>query len=487
MGTWKTSFSPGGPGCPLLKETTASADGRCVSAGENRVNIAPAGRAEARAVAALLIAAAGLVGLSLALPHPSSGDQQALAGVAIAMLVAGAVSWVLVARIPVAGVHVILAAVTVLTGLLIYGSGVAVGQYGTIFIWTTLISSYYFPRRVAAAHLAWLLCVYGIALLSVDNTGGYSPLTRWLFTLISLGVMMFLTTGIVARRARADERARRFFDLSRDMLCTAGTDGYFVELNAAWTNSLGYSLAELRAIPFLERVHPDDRGPTAGRAEAILAGGEVRSFENRYLAKDGTWHWLRWSSQVSADEHLIYGRATDITELKQMESEREQLLGEVQDLARRDALTGLPNRRALEEQLPRQMARARRSRSPLCVAIVDIDRFKAYNDLHGHLAGDEVLHESAIAWDTALRAEDTVARFGGEEFLVLLPDTAPEQAVEVVERLRAVTAYGQSCSAGLACWDFLESVDELLARADKALYLAKAAGRDQLAEAVPPE
>jgi diguanylate cyclase (GGDEF)-like protein len=117
------------------------------------------------------------------------------------------------------------------------------------------------------------------------------------------------------------------------------------------------------------------------------------------------------------------------------------------------------------------------------VAIVDIDRFKAYNDVHGHLAGDEVLRESAIAWDSALRAEDTVARFGGEEFLVLLPDTAPEQAVAVVERLRAVTAGGQSCSAGLACWDLLESADELLARADKALYLAKTGGRDQLAEA----
>jgi diguanylate cyclase (GGDEF)-like protein/PAS domain S-box-containing protein len=454
-----------------------------VSASENRVRIVPAGRAEARAAAALLIAAAGLVGLSLVLPHPSGGDQTALVGVAVAMLLAGAVSWALVAQIPVAGVHAILAAVAVLTGLLIYGSGVAVGQYGTIFVWATLIASYFFPRRVAAAHLAWLLCVYGVALLTVEDTGGYSPLTRWLFTLVSLVVVMYFTTAIVAGRARADERGRRFFDLSRDMLCTAGVDGYFVELNAAWTDSLGYSLAELRAIPFLELVHPDDRGQTAGRAETIFAGGEVLSFENRYLAKDGTWHWLRWSSQVSADEHLIYGRATDITELKQLESEREQLLGEVQDLARHDALTGLPNRRALEEQLPREMARARRSRSPLCVAIIDIDRFKAYNDVHGHLAGDEALRESAIAWDSALRAEDTVARFGGEEFLVLLPDTAPEQAVEVVERLRAVTAGGQSCSAGLACWDFLESVDELLARADKALYLAKAGGRDQLAEA----
>ncbi|MDX6590403.1 MAG: hypothetical protein QOI84_1677 [Solirubrobacterales bacterium] len=454
-----------------------------MSADENRVSIVPEGRPEARAAAALLIAAAGLVALSLALPHSSGSDTAALMGVSAAMLFAGALCWALAAQVPAAGVHVILAAVAAITGLLIHESGVAVGQYGTIFVWATLIASYFFPRRVAAAHLAWLLCVYGVALLTVENTGGYSPLTRWLFTLVSLVVLMLFTTRIVAGRARADERARRFFDLSRDMLSTTNEDGYFVELNGAWADSLGYSLAELRSIPFLELIHPDDREQTAIETAAIFDGGETLSFENRYGAKDGSWRWLRWSSRYAVDENLIYGRATDITELKRLESEREQLLGEVQDLARRDALTGLPNRRALEEQLPREMARARRPRSPLCVAIVDIDRFKAYNDVHGHLAGDEVLRESAIAWDSALRAEDTVARFGGEEFLVLLPDTAPEQAVAVVERLRAVTAGGQSCSAGLACWDLLESADELLARADKALYLAKTGGRDQLAEA----
>ena len=91
-------------------------------------------------------------------------------------------------------------------------------------------------------------------------------------------------------------------------------------------------------------------------------------------------------------------------------------------LARSDALTGLPNRRGLDEQLPREMARARRTDSDLCLAIVDIDHFKAYNDANGHLAGDAVLRECAVAWDAVLRGEDTIVRFGGEEFLVVLPD-----------------------------------------------------------------
>ncbi|HYG95567.1 MAG TPA: sensor domain-containing diguanylate cyclase, partial [Solirubrobacterales bacterium] len=317
----------------------------------------------------------------------------------------------------------------------------------------------------------------------VENTAGYSPLTRWLFTAISLTVVMLLITGIVARRARADERARHFFDLSRDMLCTVNSDGYFVELNDAWTDHLGYRLEELRSTPFIELIHPDDRERTEAEAATLFEGGENLSFENRYLAKDGTWHWLRWSSTLSPDESMIYARGADVTELKQVEDEREELLDKVQEMARRDSLTGLPNRRALEEQLPQAMARARRSRSPLSVAILDIDHFKDYNDTHGHLAGDEVLRACARAWDSALRGEDTIVRFGGEEFLVLLPDIEVEQAAEIVERLRMKTPMGQSCSAGLACWDHNESIDDLLGRADKALYLAKASGRNQLAQA----
>jgi diguanylate cyclase (GGDEF)-like protein/PAS domain S-box-containing protein len=446
-------------------------------------SIRPANRTRARAVAALFVAGAGLVAISLVLPHPEGADEAALVMTALGMAVAGGMIWLFSGKIPAAAAHLLLGAASVVTCLLIFESGISVGQYGTIFVWVTLLTSYFFPRRTAALHLAWLLVSYGIVLLLVENTAGYSPLTRWLFTTISLSVVMLLTTGIVARRARADERARHFFDLSRDMLCTASMDGRFVELNDAWTKHLGYTLEELRAIPFVELVHPDDRERTEAEAAALFRGGETLSFENRYRAKDGSWHWLRWSSQLAPDESMIYGRAADVTQLKLIEAEREKLLGEVQELARQDALTGLPNRRCLHELLPREMARARRSEAPLCLAIIDIDHFKRYNDTHGHLAGDEVLRACAREWDGALRGEDTLVRFGGEEFLVLLPDTEPEQAAEIVERLRRQTPMEQTCSAGLARWDSVESIDDLLGRADEALYLAKASGRDQLAQA----
>ncbi len=436
-----------------------------------------------RAAAALLVAGAALVAISLLLPHPSGGDETALVLTALAMAVAGGIVWALGDKVPGWGVHAILAGVAAVTSLLIYESGIAVGQYGTIFVWSTLVASIYFPRRVAAIHLGWLLVAYGTVLLLVESTAGYSPLTRWLFTLISLTVVMLLITSIVARRARADQRARHFFDLSRDMLCTANMDGYLVELNEAWTHYLGYDLEELRSIPFVELVHPEDRERTEAESAGLFEGVETLSFENRYRAKDGSWHWLRWSSQLSPDESLVYARAADVTDIKRIEAEREELLDQVQDMARHDALTGLPNRRALEEQLPQEMVRARRSLSPLSVAILDIDHFKIYNDTHGHLAGDEVLRACAKAWDSVLRGGDTIVRFGGEEFLVLLPETDPEQATEIVERLRGTTPMGQACSAGLALWDGSESIDDLLRRADEALYLAKASGRNQLAQA----
>ncbi len=441
------------------------------------------GSVEARAAAALPVAGAGLVALSLILPHPSGGDQTAVAVTAAAMAFVGALLSLFAVRINRLAVHAIIAVVVAATGLLIYESGVAVGQYGTIFVWATLISSYFFPRRIAITHLTWLLVVYAVALAGVESTAGYSPLTRWVFSAVSLTIVMLLITQMVSRQARADKRARRFFELSHDMLCIANVDGYFVELNDAWRRNLGYSLAEMRAVPFIERVHPEDREATEAEAAALFDGGETLNFENRYLAKDGSWHWLRWSSQLAPDESMVYGRAADITDVKRIEAEREELLGKVQDMATHDSLTGLPNRHALEELLPREMDRARRSQFSLSVAIIDIDHFKVYNDTHGHLAGDEVLRSCARAWDESLRGEDTIVRVGGEEFLVLLPDTAPEEAAEVLERLRARTPMEQTCSAGLACWDFVEGVDDLLGRADQALYLAKAGGRNQLAEA----
>jgi diguanylate cyclase (GGDEF)-like protein/PAS domain S-box-containing protein len=451
--------------------------------GKPKTSLRRPGHSEARAAAALLVAAAAFVGLSLVLPHPDEGNLTALLATALGMGCAGALCLGFAARVPRAAVHAVIALTVLTTGALILESGIAAGQYGSIFVWATLICSYYFPRRIAAAHLAWLLVVYAGTLAAVESTAGYSPVTRWLFTAVSLGVVMLLITEVVARRARADVRARRFFDLSQDMLSTMDPEGRCVEVNESWWRQLGYRSEDLLGRPLIDITHPEDREYAGRAAAAAFTGGGSGGIETRVHAKDGSWHWLRTSWALAPDENLIYARSTDVTELKRVEAEREELLAEVESLARSDALTGLPNRRVLSEQLAQEMARARRSGAELCLAVIDVDHFKLYNDSHGHLAGDALLRAAAIAWDGVLRGGDTIARFGGEEFVVVLPDTAPAEAAAIVERLRAATPGGCTCSAGLSRWDCLESAEELVGRADAALYRAKHEGRDRLVAA----
>jgi diguanylate cyclase (GGDEF)-like protein len=150
-------------------------------------------------------------------------------------------------------------------------------------------------------------------------------------------------------------------------------------------------------------------------------------------------------------------------------------------LARRDSLTGVANRRTWDEELRRACEFAREQRAPLTVAVLDMDHFKQFNDTHGHLAGDGVLTETASAWASVLDGRGFVARYGGEEFTALLPQlTGPDAHPILVRMLHAVT-HGQTCSIGAATWDGVEEPASLMARADRALYQAKHAGRDRIA------
>ena len=148
--------------------------------------------------------------------------------------------------------------------------------------------------------------------------------------------------------------------------------------------------------------------------------------------------------------------------------------------ARTDALTGLPNRRAFEERFAAELASARRTGRPLCVALLDLDRFKAYNDAHGHPAGDRLLRAVSDAWSLRLRETDLLARWGGEEFCLLLPGCIAADAVTLLDERRALVPEGQTVSAGVAELRPGEDAAAMLARADRALYDAKRGGRDRV-------
>ena len=122
----------------------------------------------------------------------------------------------------------------------------------------------------------------------------------------------------------------RFFELSIDMLCVLGFDGYFRRLSPAWERTLGYTVDELGSRPFLEFVHPDDRERTLNQNRQVRGGGQALSFENRYRCKDGSFRWLRWNATPDAAQQVIYSIARDVTDAKHAEEERERLVTELQ-------------------------------------------------------------------------------------------------------------------------------------------------------------
>jgi diguanylate cyclase (GGDEF)-like protein len=171
-----------------------------------------------------------------------------------------------------------------------------------------------------------------------------------------------------------------------------------------------------------------------------------------------------------------------------------ELVAQVQDqaaqlaaLAHNDALTGIPNRRAWDLDLVREMIRARRTGAPLHVALLDVDHFKRFNDTNGHQAGDLLLKSAAASWRAQLREGDMLARYGGEEFAALLVGCTQAEAVAILDRVRAATPLGESVSIGVVQWDGEQTPEELIGAADDALYRAKERGRDRVVASLPPE
>jgi diguanylate cyclase (GGDEF)-like protein len=158
---------------------------------------------------------------------------------------------------------------------------------------------------------------------------------------------------------------------------------------------------------------------------------------------------------------------------------RSSMIKTLREAARTDSKTGLLNTAAWTEHARAALARCARSGRAAAVVIIDVDHFKAINDARGHAAGDAVLVALARAWEDAVRRGDVLARLGGDEFGLLLPAAGLEEAMEVLERLRAATP-ATPCSVGLVRWDGEEAPAALVARGDGLLYEAKALGRDRV-------
>lgn len=160
-------------------------------------------------------------------------------------------------------------------------------------------------------------------------------------------LMVFITD--MSELKQAEEERDQFFNLSQDMLCIAGFDGYFKRLNPAWERTLGFTVEEMLTEPYMNFVHPDDRAATRALVERIAETGILEPFENRYLCKDGSYRWLSWSYTVLPERRLIYSVARDITEKKRVEQEQQRLYQVAEGL--REALVVVNSQRSLAEIL----------------------------------------------------------------------------------------------------------------------------------------
>lgn len=301
------------------------------------------------------------------------------------------------------------------------------------------------------------------------------------------------TQRALTEKADAIEQREQVFDLYERAPCgyhSLDTQGRILRMNATELDWMGYRLTDLVGRPYTDLLTDTSRARFAVAFPLFLAQGHIEHVEMELIRQDGSLLPVSVSGSAIRDEQgaIVATRSTvfDLSERKRLEAQLEQL-------ARTDALTGLSNRRDFEDRALHELQRARRLDRPLTLLMLDVDHFKQVNDRHGHAAGDQVLQAVAKVCRTQLRDFDLLARLGGEEFAVLLPEAGLVDGLDVAERLRQAIeaaplgeAAGQeircTVSIGLAVRsDSDESVAPLLVRADQALYAAKRAGRNRVA------
>ena len=306
--------------------------------------------------------------------------------------------------------------------------------------------------------------------------------------------------GQVRTRQQAERRYRLLAENSSDAIVCIGLDGSRRYVSPAFSRLTGWSFEEGVTTRSTDIIHPDDRPECACVAERLVSGTAQVTWCFRYICKDGTLLWVEARARLLEGidgETQIICNVREITERRAAEAQVAMLNRELAEQANTDGLTGLANRRRFDETLDQEWRRAAREEMPLALLMIDVDRFKLYNDCYGHQMGDECLRAVAAAMgQVARRPADLTARYGGEEFAMLLPGIDEAGADAIAGRvLAAIRATGIehaanqpagiiTASIGVASvlphpGQAESSASALIRHADAALYRAKRAGRDR--------
>lgn len=317
----------------------------------------------------------------------------------------------------------------------------------------------------------------GIQSLSDVLEGQRAALSQWLMESDAVFALLMESDGVIRERNRA---GNRIFppDFSKNFGLSIWD--YLVSSDAQHLRQRLADLGGQHDSCLLLNLADGQQNPITVEVGLVRCGGAILLL--------GT-HEHRHDSQLQTEIlKLTNDLSLMIRETARKNRELKDANETIERLARTDALTGLANRRTLQEALQREIARAGRHAESLSVIMADLDHFKSINDQFGHVTGDQVLARTASVFGSQLRPYDLAARYGGEEFVLLLPGTSAEGAIAAAERIRMEVseikvpgcATQITISLGVASWVTDEAPEEFVARADQALYRAKNTGRNRV-------
>lgn len=361
---------------------------------------------------------------------------------------------------------------------------------------TVVIGTVLFGQRMASAGIV-VTGLAGLVSLLTDTgpLANYGDMNARILMLQGLLAVMTLTCLPIAavlrerqalsdRLAIAEAQHRILSEGSDDAILHIDLDGTVLHASRAITDLTGLTPETLVGRPGIAFVHRDDRAAVKAAHLEVVASGGAATVRYRYThRRDGGERWLEIRTRAIVTDALISGAISTVRDVTMLAAQERRMVRE----ATTDPLTGLANRRHFMQALEATLARG--ADTTVAVAMIDIDHFRGFNDRHGHAAGDAVLCAVARAADAALRSGDMIARLGGEEFAIMLPDTSGQTALVIAERVRTAVA-AQSVIFGGDVLQVTISVGAvvsdaavcnaatLLAAADANLYSAKNSGRN---------